>query len=126
MHNVAVENLEPNMITAERVLSKKGQLIVDKNVLLSIQMIAHIHFYGIEQIKVLDNEFSPDALNAAYRQQSAHETYSERIRKSPEFKEFKYNYEKKVLLIENTMNDVITKNTSVDQQSLLDETMDLW
>ncbi len=126
MHTVDTKDLKPGMITADRVLSKHGQLIVEKDKLLTIQMISHIEFYGIVTVKILDGELPARTIVDMAAEKEIMTTYTEKIKSSKEFIDFKANYEKKLDFLENNISDFITKNTPFNKDVLLEQILDLF
>lgn len=126
MRTVSVKNLKSGMITAAPVLTKHGQIIVEPYKMLTIQMISHIEFYGIDSVKIEDGELPPEAIQSIADTRAAVDGYSHRIRESREFKEFKENYSKKVAFLESSLNEFITKNIPFDKEALLNCTLDLF
>lgn len=126
MHTVALKNLTPGMVTAEPVLTKQKQLIVEKNMMLTTQMITHMSFYGITSAKIVDGELPIEVIQSMAEEKNATDTYARKVRESPEFKEFKEKYEKKVEIFEHNINDFIIKNISLSKDELLNITMDLF
>ena len=47
MKKVTVNKLEPGMVTAEQILTKNGQMIVDKGVTLTRPLIMRLSFYCV-------------------------------------------------------------------------------
>jgi hypothetical protein len=56
MTTLTVDKLEPNMIVAEPVVTKRGQTIIRAGEKLTPQMIAKLTFYKIESATVEDVE----------------------------------------------------------------------
>ena len=56
MTTLTVDKLEPNMITAEPIVTKRGQTIVKAGEKLTAQAIAKLTFYKIETANVEDPE----------------------------------------------------------------------
>ena len=117
MESYQTKDLLPEMVTAEPVRTKNGQLVVDQGVTLTKQLIAKIQFYSIESVTV--ENFAKDAsANATgqktekkvdffthnsllhYEQKSssqskgavAEPSYSQKIKKSSEFQQFQVNF----------------------------------
>lgn len=126
MHTVKTSDLKPGMVTADCVYSKHGQLIVDKNKLLSNQMIAHINYYNIPSVSILDGELPSETISAMAHERQAADSYYQKVRESQEYKDFKASYEKKVAFLEQSLNDAIVKNMPIDRQALLDQVLDLF
>ena len=59
MESYQTKDLLPEMVTAEPVRTKNGQLVVDQGVTLTKQLIAKIQFYSIESVTV--ENFAKDA-----------------------------------------------------------------
>lgn len=54
------------------------------------------------------------------------ETYSQRIRRSPEFQRFKTDYTKKVSFMKENINNFIVNDEDLNVDQLLDETLTLF
>ena len=126
MYTVKTSELKPGMVTADRVFSRHGQLIVDKNKALSRQMIAHINYYNISDVAIIDGELPREAVSAMVMEQQASESYYQKVRESQEYKDFKTSYEKKVDFLERSLNDAVVKNMPIDARALLDQVMELF
>ena len=84
------------------------------------QLIAEMDLYGILTI------FAEDTIQPVRPAEDSTDTefsYSERIKSSPEFQLFKTDFENDVELFRENMNLVIQKNTSLDVNTLLKNTM---
>lgn len=126
MHTVKTADLKPGMVTAVNVKTKAGQIIVEKNKFLTHQMIAHIEYYDIPSVKVLDGALPDATIRAMVNERQASESYFQKIRESHEFHEFKESYEKKVDFLEHTLNDAVAKNLPLDEDSLLEQALKLF
>lgn len=123
---IAYKDLKPNMVTASDVISKTGQIIVLKNSVLSEQLIVHMGFYGIKEVSVLDTSSAKEIIAAEEKKDDEIETYAQRIAKSPEFKVFRINYEKKAKFIEQSFNDIVNKNMPIDAEKLIENVLELF
>lgn len=126
MYTVPLQKLAPGMITAERVVTKQGQLIVDKNQMLTKQMITHMAFYNVTDVKILDGALPPEVIQSMAQEKEAHDTYSRRVKSSQEFKEFQIHYEENISELDHSINDFITKNIPFNKETLVDLTLDLF
>lgn len=128
MTKLATRDLKPNMMTAAPIFSKSGQLILPEHTLLTTQQILRLNFYGIEHIRViLPEEIQDPAVNELTG--SGHEdiiSYSQKIRKSEAFQTFKADYNKKVELLEDSLNDILKKNTPIDSNLLISQMSSLY
>lgn len=106
---IAISKVLPGMITAKDVYSRNEQLILNKETKLDANTIAKIMFYAVESIYVY--ELSEGT--------SKKKLYTEQLRNSIEFRNFKKDYDASVLSIRNTMNAVIEKNEKIDKDKLL-------
>lgn len=126
MHTVRIKDLKPGMIVAEPVHSKRGQLIVDANSVLSNQMIAHLEFYDIPSVKIVDGLIPPKAIERMAQTETAHLSYSEKVKRSPLFQKFKQDYLKKISFIKSSLNDLINRTDPIDQAALIAESVSLF
>lgn len=126
MHTVIIKDLKPGMIIAEPVYSKYGQLIVDAHHALTHQMIAHLGYYNIPSAKILDGTIPPKAIQQMAQTESAHLSYSEKIKRSPLFKKFKQDYLKKINFFKSSLNDLINRTNPIDQTALINEAVSLF
>ena len=125
MHTVETATLKAGMITAERVFSNKGQLIVERSMRLTNQMISHIFYYGINSVSIIDSEIPPETIAAIQMQNSASDSYSARVKSSAEYIIFKRNYTKKINFLENSLNDLVKREQEIDTDALLAESISL-
>lgn len=139
MRIVKTTQLEPGMITANPVTTKRGQLIVNEGIELTSQLIARISFYGIDCIRIDAPELKPEkkadqAEPSAAKQPSPAEaaknvpkgnvqepTYSQRIKKSSEFQRFQYDYSCSTNNLINGMQSILNDN-GLNTKALFDST----
>lgn len=126
MHTVKTSDLKPGMITAEPAYSEHGQLIVNIHVPLTAQMIAHLKYYDIPTIRIVDGQVPDSAIEMMAKTESANLTYSQKVRKSPSFLRFKNDYLKKITFIRSSLNGLIDHTNPIDQASLISETVSLF
>lgn len=121
MRIVDLSELKAGMITAKDVIVE-GQLIVSKGVVLSDSAIEKLKKYVISAIEVEDDFYK--AFTESVEQDIS---YSERVRRSPEFARFKDKFDTAVIELQQTINDVVQKNKPLDIEEMLQpvlETMD--
>ena len=123
---VKTSDLRVGMMVSEDVYSKAGQLIVHKDSLLSRQMISHIKFYSIEQVNIYDGEMAMEIREAYVNRNGAQTTQLERILKSEEYKVFKKEYTANVNMLQDSVNDIILRNTPVDAPALIEDTVKIF
>ena len=104
---VPIGSVITGMMTARDVYSRNDQLILSCNTVLDAGMIAKLIFYAIESIAVYE----------VNREENKETIFSNKIKKSLEFREFKKSYDIAVEDGKVIMNDLIEcrgkKNTSV-------------
>ena len=123
MQSVKTDDLKVGMMVCENVYSKAGQLIVRKDSLLSRQMISHLKFYFIEEIKIYDGEMALIIREAYEHRNGAQTTQLERILKSEEYKVFKKDYTANVAMLQDSVNDIIIRNAPIDPPSIIENTV---
>lgn len=126
MRTVETRNLTPGMITAEPVLSKHGQLIVDADTELTNQMIAHISYYNISSASIVDGTIPSATIASIQKTDNAALSYSQKIRASRSFQRFKSDYVKKIRFLKSSLNDLIDRTDPIDQAELLSEAVGLF
>ncbi|MCI9080774.1 MAG: HD-GYP domain-containing protein [Lachnospiraceae bacterium] len=124
MKKTATKDLLAGMVTAMPVYSKSGQMILPVNTLLTTQQISRLEFYGIDWVHI--QEDAKEASNTDTPAQEEFISYSQKVRKSREFHTFKVDYNKKTQVLTSSINDLITKNTAVDSNSLIKQVSSLY
>ena len=124
MSVVSINGLKPGMILSEDVYSYQGQCLAKQNTPVTLQLIDHLQFYQVASVHVFSERHAErTSIPSAIRRI---ETYSQRVRKSPEFRKFKVNYNKKVSFIKENINNFIANDKDLDVDQLLDETLTLF
>ncbi len=119
MRRVKTSDLVPGMITAEDVLNYNHQLILPKGLILNDKTITKLAFYSILQIRVEDSSAAVPEVT------SSEPSYTERLRKSPEFVQFKKEFEADVDSFKNVVNDVVEKGAPLEIDTLLNHTLNM-
>lgn len=120
MKRLSITQLVPGMTVAEDVYDLDHELLIQKGTILTDKLITKLDLYGILTI------FVEDIIQPVRPAEDSTDTelsYSERIKSSPEFQLFKTDFENDVELFRENMNLVIQKNTSLDVNTLLKNTM---
>lgn len=128
MKKTSIKDLTPGMYTASPVYSKNGQLIIPEHTQLTTQQIFHLEFYGIEWVSIIPEEEVTDSIRDSAGENINDDltSYSQKLKRSREFHEFKVDYNKKTRILETSLNDIITKNAAVDAVSLLSQVSSLY
>lgn len=120
---IQTKDLKVGMMVAEDVYSKAGQLIVRRDSLLSRQMISHLKYYFIEQVNIHDGELALEIREALETKNGAHVTQLEKILSSNEYREFKKDYTANVTMLQDSVNDIILRNSHVNPPELISDTV---
>ena len=120
MKRVKTAELVPGMVIAEDVYSYSNQLIMPKGLILSDKSITKLEFYSIINVRVED-----DSVATAEAQVIDDRSYAERFRESEEFIRFKQNYEQEIGNFRDSINSVVSNNSELDADDLLDHTLGL-
>ena len=137
MKRVRTANLVPGMVTAEDVYTYNDQLIIPKGSVLNDKTITKLEFYSIINVRIADEEENllteeeeplEEPLPLKKPSVPAVEpSYSEKVRKSPQFLEFKKQFDEEVPkfrgLIDSVMKD--NENLTLDNMmSFIDDLLD--
>lgn len=120
MRKLQLKDLHPGMITAEDIFAIDGRLIVPSGIVLTDNVILKLDSFDIFSIKVEDQEITSPAIADV-----AELSYNQKVKLSPEFQEFKSEYEENINSLQSALNDLIEKNTDIDTDKLLSQTMGL-
>lgn len=123
---VETKNLSVGMVAADNIYSKAGQLIVRKDSILTRQMIAHLKYYFIHEIEILDGALPDEIQKALDNQKNLETTHLERLLASEEYKQFRKEYDTSVTFLQECVNDIVKKNAPVDTPKLIAETIRLF
>ena len=127
MREIETSDLKQEMIIAKDVFSEKGQLIVAADSCLTRQMISHLLYYKINSVFIIDDDNIPLATKESMQKKSEIEkSHIAKLISTAEFNNFKKLYQENTKLLENSFNDIILKNTPIDQPSLIDDTVRLY
>lgn len=126
MHLVDLKELSQDMIVAENVYSKNGQLIIEKNTALTQQMINHLSYYRIISVPILDGEIPDETQKAIAHKDQVEKTHLQKLLSTPEYVKFRESYTDSVKALEGTFNDIIFKNTPIDEPNVILDTVELF
>ncbi len=124
MKIVSINNLKPGMVFSEDVFSYHGQCLAKQNTPVTLQLIEHLKFYQIASVSIFPENHGDR--NSSTMTARRLETYSQRIRRSPEFQRFKTDYTKKVSFMKENINNFIANDEDLNVDQLLDETLTLF
>lgn len=128
MKRVKVAELTPGMVTAEDVYNYNDQLVLPKGLALTEQSIQRLETFAIMSIRIDDGkavEMAPEVPEAQPAVPFDETPYSERVKASEEFKEFKAKFEENLGDFKESMNDIIQKGTPINVDSVLKDTLSM-
>lgn len=120
MKRLTTSQLIPGMVVAQDVLSIDHQMILNKDTVLTDNMIVKLDMYGI--LTVYINKAIPLSGGSV---PPGELSYSARIKSSEEFKKFKAQYEKEVDSFKIAINEVVERNAALDVTALLKHSLDM-
>lgn len=126
MSLIDVKQLTEGQIVAQNVYTRNGQLILSKDSCLTRQMIARLKYYEIPSIFVLEGEIPESTQESMELQKKIEQSHMAKMLASSEFKIFQETYSHNIKVLEQNFNDIILKNTSVNELSLITDTITLF
>ena len=119
MKKYSTKELIPGMKVAEDVYTYNDQLILSKGVVLSDKTITRLEFYSILSVKV------EDELVISTPEPDTGISYSQKIKSSPAYQEFKQNFENNVNHFRSVLDGIAKNGSPVNTNELLDKTLSL-
>ncbi|MCQ2524740.1 MAG: HD-GYP domain-containing protein [Lachnospiraceae bacterium] len=122
MKRVSTSELIPGMVTAEDVYTYSGQMILPRGQVLTDKAITKLEFYSIINVRI------EDSMAQGYDEVKApdpNESPAERIRRSPEFIEFKSKFEAGLPKFQSMLEGTVKNDEPVNLESLYDFASDL-
>ncbi len=117
MKRVLTKKLVPGMVLGSDVFSFDSNIrLLEKGTVLNEKDIARLAFYSIIDVLVEEN-----SVEAAPKQVGAPTelTYSERLKQSEDFKEFKQDFEQCAFKYEHTIQDILNGNKDLDLDDMM-------
>lgn len=108
----------PGMIVADDVYSFNNLLIINKNTILSDRIITRLKFYSINEFTIV---LSDSKKNIAQEEFVPLPNYSERTKKSLEFKKFNLSFEKSLDYFHSALDGIASRKEDVNTEELLVE-----
>ncbi len=139
MKNLSFNELQPGMVTAEIIYTKRGQKVMEANTALTPELISRLSHYKIETVNIKDSANADDVKKSSRLpsvaidkaaipelSRAANPSYAQRIKSNPAFMEYQIAYNKIINQIRELF-DFITENSKgpVDVRQLLDSCYNL-
>ena len=121
MKKVTVNKLEPGMVTAEQILTKNGQMIVDKGVTLTRPLIMRLSFYCVLEVGIEDPDEHKEPETPHFIP-----AYSQKVKASKEFQTFQFDHSFVLNSLKSSMEGYVFHNHPLDTDDLLDQTVKLF
>ena len=121
MKKVTVNKLEPGMVTAEQILTKNGQMIVDKGVTLTRPLIMRLSFYCVLEVCIEDPDEPKDPETPHFIP-----AYSQKVKASKEFQTFQFDHSFVLNSLKSSMEGYVFHNQPLDTDDLLEQTVKLF
>lgn len=118
MRRVSTHDLVPGMVTAEDVYTYSNQLILPRGLVLTDKTITKLEFYSIINVRVEDS-LADEYIGGDTVEEDDGASYSEKIRKSPQFVEFKARFDEQVPKFKGMLEDVAMKNEPIDLDNIV-------
>lgn len=118
-HLLTIE-LMPGMIVGEDVVTSDYQLVFPKETVITDDVITKLTLYGILSVAIKDT-----SKKTASTPLSENASFSDRVKASEEFQEFKQNYEIEIDNFKTVINNVVEKNAKLDVSSLINDSLNI-
>ncbi len=122
--SIFVFDAEPGMLLASDVLAQDGSLVIPRGTALDMNSITKLSDYHILEIEILDR---PVPKQAAPESEANNEqrTYYDKVRETPQYKEFVKDYDLGVNELKGGLNDIAKNNMPVEEDKLIEHTMSI-
>lgn len=115
MSAIAVAQLKAGMVLADDIFIFENKLLLPKGVELTDYMIHKLEFYSIKDVKIQDFAPSEDVDSVSLE----NESYSQKLRHSQEFKEFKEEFFKNLYVLKTDFLDIANKDKKIEPDEFL-------
>ena len=112
MGKMNVNKLLPGMVLGTDVYNMNDQLILPEGLVLNERAIEKLKFYDINYVNIKDQEPSIE-------EEEEEGSYAARLRATPEFKQFKQEFEQAVGEMSRMVTDVVLRNAPLDSEKLV-------
>lgn len=115
MGRISISYLEPGMVLEADVYNEIDQLILPEGLQLNEKAIEKLAYYGILDVKIKDQEDKLIEIPEGV------ETYSDRLKKTEEFKTFEKKFDSAVNEVGGFLSDVVERNMPPDTTNILNQ-----
>lgn len=117
-NKLSTSQVAPGMTVAEDVYTFNNQLIIQKDTVLTDKIITRLKFYSIQKVTVYAQAETAAAPKPA---PVIPETYSNQVRKSPEFKKFKSTLTATTAFVKDQLTNIVKFDADIREDLLLTE-----
>lgn len=116
---ILIEDAVPGMVVADDIYTFSNQLIIARNTSLTDKIITRLKFYAVQELPIVLQEAKKPVTEVEddFKEQ---ETYSQRVKKTPEFKRYKKTFLKTAAEFKGLLNSVASQKAKVNIHQLLD------
>lgn len=114
MRRVSTSALVPGMVTAEDVYNYNNSLILPKGLILTDKTITKLEFYSIINVRVED-----EAVPIPEEDTQEDNSYSERLRQTPEFQHFEKEFQEETASFKKIVNGLLEDVADIDVNDLV-------
>ncbi len=123
MPRILTQDLVPGMVTAEDVYTYNNQLVLLKDTELTDKTITKLEFYAILSVRIKEDSMVTVPEDG---ETTGELSYSQKIKNSEEYKQFKSDFDNTVGSMKGKVNDIVTHNIkNISSEDLLDDTVSL-
>lgn len=146
MKKISTIRLKPGMVTEKPIVTKRGQVIAPAGTKLTSQLIARLSFYKIETVMIQDDSVSednpedmvvnepeatevPTATDAPSQEEflvDKTQSYSHRLKSTPQYQEFQRNYTKNIVSLKETFSAINGGQSEMICDGLLEDSAKLF
>ena len=110
--------VKPGMVIAEDLYNPAGQLVLPAGFVLDEATISKLEYYTILEVPVDDTPAPVPKAEPADDHNTDNFNYSEKLKNSAEFKQFKADYETSVKHLTNVLNEVASAGKPIDTDTI--------
>jgi len=128
MGNTKIKTMyaEPGMVVAKDVYSPAGQLIVSAGTELTDHFITRLKFYSVLELSVVTAPKTKPASPTGQAAPKAPQTHVEKVKASPEFKQFSKAFYSTFVSYREHLNHVVRGEAVLDTKALLDNVSEIF
>lgn len=127
MGRIHISFLEPGMVLESDVYNESDQLILPEGLKLNEKAIDKLSFYGIKDVNVANEE--DHLIDEPEEEQDdvppEQQTYSDRLKKTEEFKVFKKQFDNAVNEVQGFLSDVVERNMPPDTTNIMNKIQEM-